>query len=121
MMSHQVFTSKDQRVFPDQAITFGEFLKMLVILMNHGQDFEANWSALGDSSNDDGMRLLEPYIEKAIELGLISEGREVEAEQILTREHLAYLFVKALEYHKQTSYPGVFNQNWIDVGQTRNL
>ncbi len=121
MMYHDVFRKQGSLVFPEQAMTMKEILKMLIIIIHRSEGFEAFWNARSVDSktlDDEGY---EPYILEAINLGLIGSRQDLNINEKVLRIQFAELLVKALGFHKLASYQHVFHQGIKDIIRTEQV
>ncbi|UJF33557.1 S-layer homology domain-containing protein [Paenibacillus hexagrammi] len=122
MLDYRALDVKDGKVNPDQAITRGEMVKMLVIAMNggnHGIYYSMDRAAsFKDVAN--GSKYF-AYVENAVDRGLLDPGTEFNPDAKMTREDMAQLIVKALGYKTLTKYEKVFNQDFADKAQLKNV
>jgi len=122
MLDYQALDVKDGKVSPDQTIKRGEMVKMLVIAMNGGGGgiyYGAERAAsFADVSN--GSKYF-AYVENAVDRGLLDVGKDFNPEGTMDREEMAQLIVKALGYHSLTKFEGVFNSQFADAGELKNV
>ncbi|MGG1553874.1 YcdB/YcdC domain-containing protein [Paenibacillus ferrarius] len=122
MLDYQALDVKDGKVNPDEAITKGELVKMLVIAMNGGNGgiyYGAERAAsFADVAN--GSKYF-AYVENAVDRGLLDAGSDFNADAKMDRESMAQLIVKALGYKNLAKYEGVFNPQIADSAQLTRI
>ncbi|WP_072328362.1 MULTISPECIES: S-layer homology domain-containing protein [unclassified Paenibacillus] len=122
MLDYQALDLKDGKVNPNQAMTRGEMIKMLVIAMNggnygiyYGAERAASFKDVANGS------AYFAYVENGVDRGLIDPGTEFNANATMTREDMAQLIIRALGYKKLAENTGVFNQNFTDAGDVKQV
>lgn len=110
MVEYEALALQNGKVNPEQAMSRGEMIKMLVIAMNGGngpiavsKDRAASFSDVSRESP------YFAYVESAVDLKLID--RDVSAfnpDAKMTREDMAKLIVRALGYHRLAQVPELF-------------
>ncbi|MEW9699309.1 S-layer homology domain-containing protein [Paenibacillus sp. SI8] len=122
MLDYQALDVKDGKVNPDQTITRGELIKMLVIAMNGGNG-GIYYSADRAASFKD-VKASSPffaYVENAVDRGLLDPGADFNPDAKMDREDVAQLIVKALGYKNLTKFDGIFNSNFADKADVNNV
>ncbi|MBP1964017.1 YcdB/YcdC domain-containing protein [Paenibacillus aceris] len=122
MLDYQALDVQDGKVNPDQLIKRGELVKMLVIAMNggnggiyYGADRKASFADVSNTS---------PYfafVENAVDRGLLEAGADFNPEATLDREEMAQLIVKALGYKSLAKFDGVFNSQFSDASEVKQV
>jgi hypothetical protein len=112
-----VWELDDQQVYPNQAIRMGELMKILMHGIHAGFVFEADWNASQDTASMTAEEKLEPYLEKAQQLGFIPSKKEFDPNQQVTREQLASLLLKSMNMYHLAKYKNMFHQNFKDLSQ----
>ncbi|MGG2196644.1 S-layer homology domain-containing protein [Paenibacillus sp.] len=122
MLDYQALDVKDGKVNPQQAMTRGEMIKMLVIAMNGGNygiyyasDRTASFADVKNGST------YFAYVENAVDRGLLDPGAEFNPNAIMTREEMAQLIVRALGYKNLAEYEAVFNANIADAAKLKHI
>ncbi|MBD0382011.1 S-layer homology domain-containing protein [Paenibacillus sedimenti] len=122
MLDYQALDVKDGKVNPDQTITRGELIKMLVIAMNggnggiyYGAERKASFADVSNSS------AYFAYVENAVDRGLLDPGADFNPEAKMDREEMGELIVKALGYKSLTKFDGIFNTSFADAGKLENV
>ncbi|MFD0694061.1 S-layer homology domain-containing protein [Paenibacillus sp. GCM10027628] len=122
MLDYQALDVKDGKVNPDQTITRGELIKMLVIAMNggnggiyYGAERKASFADVAATS------AYFAYVENAVDRGLLDPGADFNPEAKMNREEMAQLIVKALGYKSLTKFDGIFNTNFADASKLKNV
>ena len=110
MMEYDALDVKDGKVLPDQAITRGEMIKMLITAIqggNHPVYFSGQRAAsFADVAQDSAYFA---YVETAVDLNLLDrEEKQFRPSDPVSREELARLIVKALGYAKLAEVEGLF-------------
>lgn len=122
MLDYRALDIVDGKVNPDQAITRGELIKMLVIAMNGGQNGIYYDQSRAASFTD--VKQESPYfayVENAVDRGLIDRGAEFNPGAKMNREEMAQLIVRALGYDKLTKYDDIFNIDFADAANVKNV
>ncbi|MDD9270627.1 S-layer homology domain-containing protein [Paenibacillus sp. GCM10023248] len=122
MLDYQALDVQDGKVTPDQLIKRGELVKMLVIAMNggnggiyYGAERKASFADVSNASP------YFAYVENAVDRGLLEAGTEFNPEATLDREEMAQLIVKALGYKSLSQYDGVFNSQFADAAELKDV
>lgn len=122
MLDYQALDVKDGKANPQQAMTRGEMIKMLVIAMNGGNYgiyyTSARAASFADVKKDSAYFA---YVENAVDRGLIDPGAEFNPSAIMTREEMAQLIVRALGYKTLAEYNAVFNRNIADAAKLKHI
>jgi len=122
MLDYQALEVKDGKVSPDQSITKGELIKMLVIAMNGG--YYAGAFDMGGRTNTFAdvtpQSKYFAYVETALDRRLIDKSENFNPEQKMTRDDMAYLIVRALGYNKLSQYDGMFNKSFSDAADVKH-
>jgi len=121
MVDYQALDVKDGKVNPEQTMTRGEMIKMLVIAINGGNS-GIYYGAERRASFAD-VKAGSPYfayVESAVDRGLLDPGADFNPNAPMNREDMAQLIVKALGYQNLTKYEGIFNSNFADAAQLKN-
>lgn len=123
MVEYDAVDVKDGKVNPDQAATRGELIKMLTIAMNGGYVPLVYDSSRLASFNDvaSGSSYF-AYVENAVDLNLIDRNPQgnFNPDQIMTRNDMAELIVRALGYHKLAQYSDLFRLDVTDANAIAN-
>ncbi|QGQ98036.1 S-layer homology domain-containing protein [Paenibacillus psychroresistens] len=121
MIDYSALDVKDGKVLPDQAITRGEMIKMLVISMNGGSGFGGREytnrvSSFKDVSNDSTYF---PYIESAVDSNIIDANTSAtfNPNGTISRDEIAQLIVRALGYDKLAEYSDIFKLDLKDAAK----
>ncbi|MBA2941704.1 S-layer homology domain-containing protein [Paenibacillus sp. CGMCC 1.16610] len=122
MLDYQALDVQDGKVNPDQLIKRGELVKMLVIAMNggnggiyYGADRKASFADVSNASP------YFAYVENAVDRGLLDVGADFNPEATLSREEMAQLIVKALGYKNLAKFDGVFNSQFADAAEVKQV
>jgi hypothetical protein len=124
MIDYNALDVKDGKVLPDQAITRGEMIKMLVIAMNGGagfggREYSNHASSFKDVSKDSAYF---PYIESAVDANLIdpTSSATFNPNGKINRDEMAQLIVRALGYDKLAEYSELFKLDLKDAAQIKH-
>lgn len=118
MVEYNAIDLKDGKVNPDQSATRGELIKMLVLSASGGylpmaydSSREASFSDVKASS------ALFAYVENAVDMNLIDRdpSGEFNPDQLMTRDDMAQLIVRALGYNKLAQQSGMFRLDVTDA------
>ncbi|CAG7629125.1 hypothetical protein PAESOLCIP111_03072 [Paenibacillus solanacearum] len=122
MLDYQALDVKDGKVSPDQSITRGEMIKMLVIAMNGGNGgirYDANRTA--SFADVKAGSAYFAYVENAVDRGLLTPGTDFRPEDKMNREEMASLIVKALGLSGLAQHDAVFNDQFADKAKLKHL
>ncbi|MNC03788.1 hypothetical protein D3C75_512120 [compost metagenome] len=118
MVEYNAIDVKDGKVNPDQAATRGELIKMLVLAASGGYLPMAYDSSRTASFSDvKASSALFAYVENAVDMNLIDRDPtgEFNPDQIMTRDDMAQLIVRALGYNKLAQQSSMFRLDVTDV------
>ncbi|MBC8079515.1 MAG: S-layer homology domain-containing protein [Gorillibacterium sp.] len=121
MVDYQALDVKDGKVNPEQVITRGEFIKMLVITLNGGNYYPYFSSERSNSYKDvKNDSALFGYVESAVDAGILDRSSEVlDPDGKMNREEMAQLIVRALGFDKLANQAGLFNLDTMDAGAVK--
>lgn len=122
MLDYQALEIKDGKVNPNEAITKGEMIKMLVITMNGGY-YPGMFDAASRENTFSDVQKSSKYfqfVEMALDRRLIDKSDKFNPEQKMTREDMAELIVRALGYRKLSQFDPIFNKNFSDLEEVKN-
>lgn len=123
MVAYKALDVKDGKVRPNEMVTRGEIIKMLVLARNSGQSPRAYDATAAEASFDDvgtgsGYFI---YVESALEQNLIDLGDgSFNPEGKVTRDEMAELIVRALGYNALANYDHIFKATFKDSAQIEN-
>ncbi|MDQ1909165.1 S-layer homology domain-containing protein [Paenibacillus sp. GD4] len=124
MIDYQALDVEDGMVKPDEGITRGEMVKMLLAAVNGGYPYfpmamyAERTASFSDVAKDNKYFA---YIENAIDRGLIDRtSGEFKPDEVLTRSELASLLVRALGYQKLAQIEGMFASEASDLDGIKN-
>ncbi|MDB5056517.1 MAG: S-layer domain protein [Bacilli bacterium] len=125
MIDYNALDVKNGKVMPDQAITRGEMIKMLVIAMNGGNNyFAAKYSSAHANTFMDvaATSAYFPYVESAVDSKLIDSttSKNFNPDGKMTRDEFAQLIVRALGYDKLADYSNLFKLDYKDADQVKH-
>ncbi|MBD2868312.1 S-layer homology domain-containing protein [Paenibacillus arenilitoris] len=126
MVAYKALDVKDGKVRPNELVTRGELIKMLVLARNAGRSpilYGAADGAEGKASFDDvaSNSSYFVYVESALEQNLIDIGDgSFNPEGKVTRDEMAELIVRALGYNALANYDYIFQSNFKDAAQIAN-
>lgn len=118
MVEYNAIDVKDGKVNPDQSATRGELIKMLVLAasggylpMSYDSSRKASFGDVAASSS------YFAYVENAVDMNLIDSDPtgEFNPDQIMTRDDMAQLIVRALGYNKLAQQSSMFRLDVTDV------
>ncbi|MCQ6561956.1 S-layer homology domain-containing protein [Paenibacillus mendelii] len=122
MVAYKALDVADGKVRPNQVITRGELIKMLVLSMNSGRSpilysgAESAKSSFDDVSADSSYFV---YVQNALEQNLIDRGDgSFNPEGKVDREEMAELIVRALGYNPLAERNELFNLTFKDADKT---
>jgi len=115
-----IIKSEESLFMPDDSITEGEFIKLLLIAK--GRRISDDMPLLpiirlesGDSKIDEE---IQKYIEEAIKLGWVKDN-EASAERALSREKAAAFIVRAMGFEKIASIPDIYKDAVNDISSLK--
>lgn len=122
MVDYQALEVKDGKVLPDEAITKGEMIKMLITAMNGGYhpmayDMATRKNSFSDVTNTSKYFA---YVETALDRRLIDKADKFNPDQKMTREEMADLIVRALGFNKLAEFNSMFNTSFTDAADVKN-
>jgi len=122
MLDYQALEVTGGLVNPDQSITKGEMIKMLVIAMNGGYyagafDMGARSNTFADVQTSSKYFA---FVETALDRRLIDKSENFNPEQKITRDDMAQLIVRALGYKKLSQFDGMFNKSFSDLADVKD-
>lgn len=118
MVEYNAIDLKDGKVNPDQSATRGELIKMLVLAASGGYLPMAYDSSRAASFSDvKASSALFAYVENAVDMNLIDRdpSGEFNPDQLMTRDDMAQLIVRALGYNKLAQQSGMFRLDVTDA------
>lgn len=123
MIDYKALDLEDGKVRPNQTVTRGELIKMLVLAMNGGSRNMPMIMASGKASFQDvaADSSYFTYVESALASNLIDKGDgSFNPEGKVNREEMAELIVRALGYNTLAAYTDIFNINFADAAKLEN-
>ncbi|MGM0712120.1 S-layer homology domain-containing protein [Brevibacillus parabrevis] len=122
MYEYDALSLEDGKILPQKPITRGEMIEMLMISLNHGQQYPV-YSAERKATYSDvanGSRFFSA-VEGAVDRGLLDKNASaLNPDQAITRDELADMIVRALGYNKLTDYPGMFQSSFTDIANAKH-
>ncbi|MDF2934888.1 MAG: S-layer protein [Paenibacillaceae bacterium] len=118
MVEYNAIDLKDGKANPDQSATRGELVKMLVLAASGGYLPMAYDSSRAASFKDvKASSALFGYVENAVDMNLIDRDPtgEFNPDQIMTRDDMAQMIVRALGYNKLAQQSGMFRLDVTDA------
>jgi hypothetical protein len=118
MVEYNAIDLKDGKANPDQSATRGELIKMLVLAASGGYLPMAYDSSRAASFSDvKASSALFAFVENAVDMNLIDRdpSGEFNPDQIMTRDDMAQLIVRALGYNKLAQQSGMFRLDVTDA------
>ncbi len=123
MLDYKALEVKDGKVAPDESITRGEMVKMLVAAMNGVGNFGPMFGTERKASFAD-VSAASPYfsfVETAVDRKLLDRtGGNFDAGAKITRDDLAEMIVRALGYYKLAQNKDIFALNVADSDQVKH-
>ncbi|GIP38829.1 hypothetical protein J31TS4_21090 [Paenibacillus sp. J31TS4] len=121
MIDYGAIDVKDGKVSPDQAITRGEMIKMLVIARNGGDYMPFLGDRMASFKDVAASSPYFSYVEQAVDANLIDKSENTfRPEDHMTRDDLAVLLVRALGYNKLAEHDSLFNLKAADAAAIKN-
>jgi hypothetical protein len=123
MVDYNALDVKNGKVLPDQAITRGEMIKMLIISMNGGSGYGgmeySRASSFKDVSKESAYF---PYVESAVDARIIDPGttKTFNPDGKINRDEMAQLIVRALGYDKLAEYSELFKLDLKDSAKIKH-
>lgn len=121
MIAYGALDVVDGKVRPNQTITRGELIKMLVLASNSGRP-RITYDTAGSASFNDVAKesAYFPYVQNALEQNLIDIGDgSFNPNGKVDREAMAELIVRALGYNSLAEHDGMFNVKFRDADKTK--
>ncbi len=122
MVAYKALDLQDGKVRPNQVITRGELIKMLVLAMNSGRPPILYAGDQSTAKFDDvaATSAYYPYIQNAVQQNLIDLGDgSFNPEGKVDREEMAELIVKALGYNALAEHGDIFNVAFKDESKVK--
>ncbi|MCR2807426.1 S-layer homology domain-containing protein [Paenibacillus soyae] len=130
MVAYKALDLEDGKVRPNEKITRGELIKMLVLARNSGGGYypmygmdqagsaEKSTASFADVAADSEYFA---YVESALQQNLIDLGDgSFNPEGLVTRDEMAELIVRALGYNTLADYDHIFKSNFKDEAAIDN-
>ncbi|MFC4777904.1 YcdB/YcdC domain-containing protein [Paenibacillus sp. GCM10023252] len=124
MVAYKALDVKDGKVRPNEIVTRGELIKMLVLAMNSGQrpylamDSSSEKVGFGDVTSTSNYYI---YVQSALQQNLIDIGDgSFNPEGKVDREEMAQLIVRALGYNSLADYEELFNISFKDAAKVES-
>ncbi|CAM4473689.1 hypothetical protein FHS16_004623 [Paenibacillus endophyticus] len=125
MVAYKALDVKNGEVRPNEAVTRGELIKMLVLARSSGHspvmasaDRMAAKASFNDVATDSSYFV---YVESALEQNLIDVGDgSFNPSGKVTRDEMAELIVRALGYNALANYDHIFKASFKDSAQIEN-
>ncbi|NIK71098.1 S-layer homology domain-containing protein [Paenibacillus sp. BK720] len=124
MVAYKALDVKDGKVRPNEIVTRGELIKMLVLAMNSGRppvlyEGSADSSASASFADVGTKNQYYAYVESALQQNLIDIGDgSFNPDGKVDREEMAELIVRALGYNSLANYDNLFNVSFKDADKT---
>jgi len=122
MYEYDAISLIDGKILPEKEITRGEMIKMLVNSLYQGYGYMAQYDSSRANSFAD-VRHGSPYfaaVEAAIDRGLLDKSEQnLKPDELIKKEELAVLFVRALGLKKLSEYSDLFNTDVKDVSGSK--
>lgn len=127
MVAYKALDLEEGKVRPNQAITRGELIKMLVLASSGGRFGYAYETAAGDQAAKASFADVSAdsayfaYVENALDNGLIDVGDgSFNPEGKVSRDEMAELIVRALGYNSLANVDPIFKASFKDEAQIAN-
>lgn len=122
LLKYNVFEPKDQKIFPNEEISRGEMIRMLILLENNG--YQVGYDASRPATFKDVAKASPyfAYIENAVERNLLDRNQEkFNPEEKIDREELAKLIIKSLGYDHLAQMKDLFKVDLKDAASIEAL
>ncbi|WP_058303297.1 S-layer homology domain-containing protein [Gorillibacterium timonense] len=121
LIDYKALDVKDGKVNPEQIVTRGEFIKILVIALNGGNYYPQYSSSRANTYKDVlNTSAYFAYVEAAVDAGILDRSSEsLNPDGKMTREEMAQLLVRALGFDKLAAKSDLFNLNVKDSDQIK--
>ncbi|MDI3480944.1 MAG: hypothetical protein PWQ97_599 [Tepidanaerobacteraceae bacterium] len=103
-----VIQSAQDKFGPDEAISQGDFIKLLIKALGLGPINNNNIVLKNGAQPGEESESLQGYIDAAIKAGIVKQG-EIQPQKPLPREKMAAFAVRALGFEKVASIAGIYN------------
>ncbi|MEO3943912.1 YcdB/YcdC domain-containing protein [Gorillibacterium sp. CAU 1737] len=121
LLDYKALDLKDGKVMPEQQVTRGEFIKMMVVAL-HGGNYYPTLAAGRSNTFKDVLNdsTLFAYVETAVDMGVLDPATEnFKPDEALTRDEMAQLLVRALGFDKLAAKSDLFLLNVKDADQVK--
>ncbi|MFC5647795.1 S-layer homology domain-containing protein [Paenibacillus solisilvae] len=122
MVAYKALDVADGKVRPNQIVTRGELIKMLVLAMNSGRPpiMYASDQAAADFADVSSSSAYYVYVQDAVQQNLIDIGDgSFNPEGKVNREEMAELIVRALGYNSLAEHDELFNTSFKDLKKVK--
>ncbi|WP_019122035.1 YcdB/YcdC domain-containing protein [Brevibacillus massiliensis] len=121
MYEYDAISLIDGKLMPSRPISRGEMIEMLIISMNQGSFYRAQYANRKATFSD--VASGSPYfasVEAAVDSGLVDKSqKELKPDEQITRGELAEMLVRALGYSKLATYDSMFKTDLQDVQDSK--
>jgi len=121
LIDYKALDVKDGKVNPEQIVTRGEFIKMLMIALGNG-GYNPYYLAGRANSYKDVLATSAyfPYVEAAVDAGILDRSTDtLNPDASMTREEMAGLLVRALGFDKLAAKSELFKLDIKDADQVK--
>ncbi|WP_438431816.1 S-layer homology domain-containing protein [Gorillibacterium sp. sgz500922] len=121
LIDYKALDVKDGKVHPEQAVTRGELIKMLMTALQNGS-FHTFYAAGRANSYKDVLATSSyfSYVEAAVDAGILDRSTDtLNPDAKMTREEMAGLLVRALGFDKLAGVSGLFKLDYRDADQVK--
>jgi len=125
MVAYKALDLKDGKVRPNEQVTRGELIKMLVLARSGGYNhFDTRSASMKETASFADVAMESgyfAYVESALEQNLIDIGDgSFNPDGKVTRDDMAELIVRALGYNTLAKHESIFNSSFKDAAQIGN-
>lgn len=121
LIDYKALDVKDGKVHPEQAVTRGELIKMLMTALQNGS-FHTFYAAGRANSYKDVLATSSyfSYVEAAVDAGILDRSTDtLNPDAKMTREEMAGLLVRALGFDKLAGVSSLFKLDYRDADQVK--
>ena len=122
LLKYNILDIKDEKIMPDEEITRGEMIKMLVLVENNGHPIWYNSEKQPTFKDVSKESKHFSYVENAVERNLLDPNQDtLNPDEIIDREELAQLIVKALGYDSLAQITDMFKVDLKDASSVEDI
>jgi hypothetical protein len=122
LLKYNILDIKNDKIMPDAEITRGEMIKMLVLVENNGHPIWYNPEKQPTFKDVSKESIHFSYVENAVERNLLDPNQDtLNPDEVVDREELAQLIVKALGYDSLAKITDMFKVDLQDAFSIQDI